>query len=79
MTPRNGELIIGAIQDFITGAYLLTKKDEFFTRGAINQLACQMLEVDNISMKIDIPPPAIQKVDTIKLYGKFQIIFFKFS
>ncbi|CAG2183580.1 unnamed protein product, partial [Oppiella nova] len=27
LTPRNGEPLIAAIQDFITGAYLLTQKD----------------------------------------------------
>jgi DNA-directed RNA polymerase III subunit RPC1 len=32
VTPRNGELIISATQDFLTGAYLLTLKDSFFTR-----------------------------------------------
>ena len=29
-TPRNGEPLIAAIQDFITGAYLLSHKDVSF-------------------------------------------------
>ena len=32
---RNGELMIAATQDFITGGYLLTQKDAFFDRGKV--------------------------------------------
>jgi DNA-directed RNA polymerase III subunit RPC1 len=32
VTPRNGEPIIAAIQDFITAAYLLSRKDKFYDR-----------------------------------------------
>ena len=43
VTPRNGELLIAAIQDFITGGYLLTLKDTFFDRAKACQLAASML------------------------------------
>ncbi|MBO3799555.1 MAG: DNA-directed RNA polymerase subunit A' [Candidatus Brockarchaeota archaeon] len=32
LTPRYGAPIMGAIRDFITGAYLLTRKDTYFTK-----------------------------------------------
>lgn len=58
ITPRNGEPLIAAIQDFITGAYLLSRKDMFFDRAQFSQL-CAYLSDGNL--KIDIPPPAILK------------------
>ena len=57
-TPRNGEPIIAAIQDFITGAYLLSNKDRFFDRKTFIQLCTSMLEGDT---HIDLPTPAIVK------------------
>lgn len=61
VTPRNGELLIGAIQDFITGGYLLTQKDNFFDRSKTCQLVASMLAGDEVNMMIDLPPPCIQK------------------
>ena len=37
VTPRNGELLIAANQDFITGGYLLTQKDVFFDHGKVSE------------------------------------------
>ncbi|UYV65156.1 POLR3A [Cordylochernes scorpioides] len=31
ITPKNGEMVIGAIQDFITGSFLMTHKDTFLS------------------------------------------------
>lgn len=62
VTPRNGELLIAATQDFITGAYLLTQKDQFLNRGQACQLAACLLAGDDVAMHIDLPPPVIQKV-----------------
>lgn len=61
VTPRNGELLIAATQDFITGAYLLTQKDNFLTRAQVCQLAATLLAGDDVHMHIDLPPPAIRK------------------
>jgi len=61
VTPRNGDLMIAATQDFITGAYLLTQKDAFFDRGKVCQIISQILAGDEKTMKIDLPPPAIVK------------------
>lgn len=65
MTPRNGELLIAATQDFITGAYLLTQRDTFLSRVEIYQLAATLLVGPDTFMGIDLPPPAIQKVRTL--------------
>jgi DNA-directed RNA polymerase subunit A' len=38
LSPRFGGPIIGGIHDHITGAYLLTKKDSFFTKKEVSSL-----------------------------------------
>ncbi|PWY98687.1 putative RPO31-DNA-directed RNA polymerase III, 160 kd subunit [Testicularia cyperi] len=58
VTPRNGEPIIAAIQDFITASYLITKRDRFFDRAQFSQICSYFADAD---LHIDIPPPAIQK------------------
>ncbi|KAJ3826441.1 hypothetical protein F5878DRAFT_258749 [Lentinula raphanica] len=58
VTPRNGEPVIAAIQDFITASYLLSRKDQFFDRRQFTQICCYMADAD---LQIDIPPPAILK------------------
>ena len=57
-TPRNGEPLIAAIQDFITGAFLLTQKDVFLTASQANQLAAVMLGCES---RVDLPVPALIK------------------
>lgn len=61
VTPKNGELLIAATQDFITGGYLLTQRDEFLTKEQAMQLAACMLAGPDSNMEIDLPPPAILK------------------
>ena len=58
VTPRNGELVISATQDFLTAAYLLTSKDRFYDRAAFSQLVCFVTDANEL---IDLPPPAILK------------------
>ncbi len=57
-TPRNGEPLIAATQDFITGAYLLTQRNVFLTRGQVSQLIVTMCDG---MLHVDLPPPAIIK------------------
>ena len=57
-TPKNGEPIISAIQDFITAAYLLSSKDSFYDRKTFTNICMYMVHGN---MQIDIPPPAILK------------------
>ncbi len=57
-TPKNGEPIISAIQDFITASYLLSNKDVFYDRKTFANICMYMVEGN---MQIDIPPPTILK------------------
>jgi DNA-directed RNA polymerase III subunit RPC1 len=61
ITPRNGEPLIAAIQDFITGAYLLTLKDVFLDRYKASQIISSIMSGIDSKTKIDLPPPCIQK------------------
>ncbi|EGG07581.1 uncharacterized protein MELLADRAFT_47986 [Melampsora larici-populina 98AG31] len=58
VTPRNGEPIIAATQDFITASYLLSRKDNFYDRQQFTQ-ALQYLS--DATLHIDLPPPVIWK------------------
>ncbi|KAL1590620.1 hypothetical protein WHR41_00821 [Cladosporium halotolerans] len=67
-TPKDGTPIIAAIQDFITGAYLTSRKDKFFNRRQFVQWVSMMY--DGMQVKdpytgkeysVKIPPPAIMK------------------
>lgn len=69
VTPRNGEPLIAAIQDFITASYLLTKKDLFYGRAAFAQHCAAMGDALD---HIDLPPPAILKPE--KLWTGKQIL-----
>ncbi|BDD57158.1 hypothetical protein MPDQ_003502 [Monascus purpureus] len=57
-TPKNGEPIISAIQDFISAAYLLSSKENFFDRKSFTQICLYMLDSKT---RFDLPPPAIIK------------------
>ncbi|KAJ1911898.1 DNA-directed RNA polymerase III subunit C1 (rpo31), partial [Tieghemiomyces parasiticus] len=58
VTPRNGEMLITATQDFITAAYLVTHKDLFYDRAQFTQICCYFCDA---ATPIDVPPPAIWK------------------
>ena len=58
VTPRNGEPIIAAIQDFITASFLLSRRDRFYDRQQFSQI-CSYFGDGN--MKIDLPAPTIWK------------------
>ncbi|CCF58150.1 hypothetical protein KAFR_0D05030 [Kazachstania africana CBS 2517] len=58
LTPKSGEPIIAATQDFITGSYLISHKDSFFDRATFTQLLSMMSDGN---LQFDIPPPAIMK------------------
>ena len=58
VTPRNGEIVISATQDFLTGSYLLSLPSVFLTRDQFARLAVYM---GDASEAIELPPPAILK------------------
>lgn len=74
VTPRNGELLIAATQDFITGAYLLTQRDNFLTREEVFQLAATLLAGPDTHMDLDLPPPAIRKVSDKRIPCPFCVL-----
>ena len=61
-TPKNGEPIISAIQDFITASYLLSNKDNFYDRKTFTNICLYMVEGN---MQIDLPPPSILKPEML--------------
>lgn len=61
VTPKNGEMLIAATQDFITGGYLLTQRDEFLTKEQCMQLASCLVAGPDGNLRIDLPPPTILK------------------
>ncbi|CDK28947.1 unnamed protein product [Kuraishia capsulata CBS 1993] len=58
LTPKSGEPIIAATQDFITGSFLISGKDSFYDRATFTQLLSMMSDGN---IQFDIPPPAIYK------------------
>ena len=58
LTPKSGEPIIAATQDFITGSYLISHKDSFFDRATVTQLLAMMSDG---KLQFDLPPPAIMR------------------
>lgn len=69
ITPRNGEPLVAATQDFLTASYLLTQKNIFFNREQF----CQILAIMNDANEhIDVPPPSI--VLPIRLWTGKQVV-----
>jgi len=58
ITPRSGEPLVAATQDFLTAAFLLTRRDTFLNRDEFIQcLAC----LSDASEMVQVPPPTILK------------------
>lgn len=55
-TPKDGQPIIAATQDFITAAFVLSNKDRFFDRKSFTLMCMGMLDG---TTHLDLPPPAI--------------------
>jgi DNA-directed RNA polymerase III subunit RPC1 len=62
VTPRNGEPVIAAIQDFITASFLISRRDRFFDRRQFTQICSYLADAD---LQIDIPPPTIWKPERL--------------
>lgn len=58
VTPRNGEPVIAAIQDFITASFLISQRDRFYDRRQFTQICSYFADAN---LHIDIPPPTILK------------------
>lgn len=66
VTPRHGEPIVAATQDFITGMYVITSRDTFFDRERFGQLV-SYFATDRVCVK-----PAIRK--PVELFTGKQLI-----
>jgi DNA-directed RNA polymerase subunit A' len=55
LSPRFGGPIIGGIQEHITGAYLLTRRETLLTKEQAQQL------VFEAGLDVELPPPAVKK------------------
>lgn len=62
VTPKNGEPVIAAIQDFITASFLLSRRDRFFDRRQFTQICSYFADAN---LHIDIPPPTILKPQSL--------------
>eukprot|EP00897_Mesotaenium_endlicherianum_P003119 jgi/Mesen1/2835/ME000174S02093 len=58
VTPKNGEILVAATQDFLTSAFLLTRKDTFYDRAQFALLCSYMGDALD---PIDFPTPSILK------------------
>ena len=58
VTPRNGQPVIAATQDFLTTAFLLTRRDVFLTKRQVCQFVTYMY---NAMDHVDLPEPALIK------------------
>jgi DNA-directed RNA polymerase III subunit RPC1 len=58
VTPKNGEPLIAATQDFLTSSYLITRRDVFYDRFEFTRFCAFIVDGDD---KIDLPPPTILK------------------
>ena len=54
LSPRYGGPIIGALQDYISAAFLLTRKSNLLTKDQVNQLLA------TADYELVLPPPAIK-------------------
>ena len=66
LSPRYGGPIIGALQDYISAGFLLTRKNAFFTKKDV----CQLFFA--AGFKGDLPSPTIQK--PVKLWSGKQLL-----
>ncbi|KAI8613763.1 hypothetical protein BC830DRAFT_1130691 [Chytriomyces sp. MP71] len=68
VTPRNGDPLIAATQDFLTASYLQSRKDVFYDRSQFSQICNYMFDA---LVDVELPPPTILK--PMKLWTGKQI------
>eukprot|EP00850_Spirogloea_muscicola_P020239 SM000210S06753 [mRNA] locus=s210:232591:242196:- [translate_table: standard] len=57
-TPKNGEILIAATQDFLTSSFLITRKDNFYDRAMFGLFCSYMGDALD---PVDLPTPAVIK------------------
>lgn len=58
LTPKNGEPLVAATQDFITASYLVTSKNVFMDRAEFTRVLAML---SNAAFELPLPTPAIIK------------------
>ncbi|KYQ89196.1 RNA polymerase III [Tieghemostelium lacteum] len=58
ITPKNGEPLVAATQDFLTSSYLITRRDSFYDRSRFALMCTHFADANE---HIELPPPAIIK------------------
>eukprot|EP01114_Cavostelium_apophysatum_P019234 TRINITY_DN6142_c0_g1_i1.p1 TRINITY_DN6142_c0_g1~~TRINITY_DN6142_c0_g1_i1.p1 ORF type:complete len:1415 (-),score=417.97 TRINITY_DN6142_c0_g1_i1:165-4409(-) len=58
ITPRSGEPLVAATQDFLSTAYLITRRDVFYDRSQFVQILMGAFDGNE---HLELPPPAILK------------------
>jgi DNA-directed RNA polymerase beta' subunit len=62
VTPRTGDILVAATQDFLSCSFLLSKRDRFFTRAQMMQLCWHMMGVEgarDAAVTVHLPQPTI--------------------
>ncbi|KAL7553153.1 hypothetical protein ACHAWF_018055 [Thalassiosira exigua] len=57
-TPRNGEPVVACSQDFLSASYLITQRDQFFSKEVFCSFVAYFGLADE---QVDVPMPAILK------------------
>lgn len=57
-TPKSGEPLVAATQDFITASYLMTSKNSFMDRSEMSRVVAM---ISNAEFCVELPLPAIVK------------------
>jgi len=70
VTPKSGEPLIAATQDFLTASFLLTNKDQFYDQAEFCKI-CSYFCIEGNEI-LTIPPPAILK--PMRLWTGKQVI-----
>lgn len=71
-TARNGEPLISCTQDFLTGAYLLTGKDIFFSRERFAQLCSYIY--DELSFRVLVHPAIVSPIELFTGKQLFEVV-----
>ena len=57
-TPKDGSIMVAATQDFLTGSYLITRKNMFFHEAQMRSYCAFTCDATDY---FELPPPAIVK------------------
>jgi DNA-directed RNA polymerase beta' subunit len=74
ITPRTGDVLVAATQDFLSCAFLLSRRDRFFTRAQMTQMCWHMLGVEGRAERIVLHLPMPTIVRPVQLWTGKQLV-----